>query len=198
MPKKEKCQIYSKWVNRAFSIAVQVFLIFCFLSLFFFLYVVVVEKEVFEEQVNLIVDDIMKDIDLQKILPPVAKDKKEELLLLSSGILAVIEEKIRQESGDPHHITQNNNALIDSTGKVIIYFAGGVVVISVALMVLGFCLPVTQQLIESLVAVFFVALTEFVFLNVVVRNYISASPNQVRRLVAIAIQKYVAHREHLS
>ena len=57
-----KC-INNNWVKYIFSILFQVILIFTFLTIFFFVYVVKVEKEQFKGQINLIVDDILtKDI----------------------------------------------------------------------------------------------------------------------------------------
>jgi len=40
--------------------------------------------------------------------------------------------------------------------------------------------------------VFFVALTELVFLQVIAKNYISADPNKVKSAIADAIKKWVA------
>lgn len=189
-----KCIVYNKWVNRAFAIISQVFLIFLFLTIFFFLYVVVVEKDVFQSQINLIVDDVMKDIQIKDILPPEVLTNKEALIMVSNGALAIAREKLEQTS-DAQKIDRDNKNLIEHTGKILMLSAGAVIIMSLILLMIGFCLPLKQQIKESLVVVIFIAITEFIFLNFVVKKYISADPNKVKTLIAQAIHNYIQHRK---
>jgi len=68
---------------------------------------------------------------------------------------------------------------------------GVLVVVSVFMLVIGYCLPVQHQTLEALWVVLFVALTEFTFLQVVAKNYKSADPNKVKRVLGSAITKWI-------
>jgi hypothetical protein len=47
------------------------------------------------------------------------------------------------------------------------------------------------QIKEAIIVVFFVALTELVFLEIVAKNYISANPNKIKAEVAQAIKEWL-------
>ena len=52
-------------------------------------------------------------------------------------------------------------------------------------------MPIVQQIKEALIVVFFVALTELLFLQIVAKNYISADPNKVKAVIASAIKEWL-------
>ena len=52
------------------------------------------------------------------------------------------------------------------------------------------CLPVKSVFIESIIALAFIALTEYLFLQIVVVNYKSIDSNYVKYTIVKAIKKY--------
>ena len=52
------------------------------------------------------------------------------------------------------------------------------------------CLPLKSVLIESILALCFIALTEYLFLRIVVVNYKSIDSNYIKRIVAEAIRTF--------
>ena len=54
----------------------------------------------------------------------------------------------------------------------------------------GNCLPLKSVFIESIIGLVFIALTEYLFLQIIVANYKSADPNYVRWNIANTIKNY--------
>ena len=180
--------------SNGFSIIFQVIFIFAFLTIFFFAYVVTVEKGEFQTQINLIIDDIVTQDAIKGILPKgvIGLTPENEDIILS-GILDVIDTKISLSSRDAVVNVNNDNAAIRRKAFIVLGVTAGVLVIStIALLMAGFCIQILYEVREALWVVLFVGITELVFLSVIAKSYISADPNAVKRSIGIAIQKWIA------
>lgn len=179
-------------LNKMFFIFIQVMFTFAFLTIFFFTYVQKSEKKSFETQMNIIVDDLVPDIHLDSFLPlsPVKKDFLKKLI---NGSLDVSKENsIKKSEKDDKKILENNRKIQDKAYKWL--FIAGLIVIGVTLAIFlaGQCLPLKVHTKNAITIVFFVALTEFVFLNIITSHYWSVDPGQVRTKIAETIQGYVS------
>ena len=183
----------NKYINFSFGIIFQVTLIAIFLSVFFFLYVSNVEKEEFKSQINFIVDHILSENDIKSIIPSkITPEQKAQLSIFVSGAFESAKTKTKLESKDAiNSIINNNNNIKNATYTKILYTLIIVIVFCVIVLLLGFCLPIVQQLKEALIVVFFVALTELLFLQIVAKNYISADPNKVKAVIASSIKEWL-------
>lgn len=189
------CKINNHWVNDGIAIAIQVSLVFSFLTIFFFVYVTKIEKEEFKKQMNLVVDNIMDDVvnGMQNLLNSNSPLSKENTNILVNGIIDVMEEKITIEAKDSiQDIAKINSDVKSKAFSSLTTVLLGVVIIAVIFLILGFCIPIKQNIKEALIAVVFVGLTEFSFLTFIASKYISASPNKVKRNLGEAIQNWIA------
>ena len=183
------------WLIDGFALAFQVVLVFAFLTIFFFVYVIKVEKEEFESQMSFVVDEILTN-DIEKELftkNPLGKSiSKVELVALISGIIDGVEFQAAQDakSGVKDVNKQNEGVRVTAFTSLGIVVASLIVITSIML-VIGYCLPVRHQTIEALWVVLFVALTELAFLQLVAKNYISADPNKIKRTLGKAVTDWI-------
>ena len=88
-------------------------------------------------------------------------------------------------------VIQSNNQVRTNAFKTLGIVAGTLVLVSIVMLAIGYCLPVRHQTTEALWVVFWVAVTELTFLMVVAKNYKSADPNKVKRTLGAAITKWI-------
>ena len=188
------CNIDNVWIGDFLAIIIQVLFIFVFLTFFFFFYVIKVEKEEVNRQMNLTVDNIMGDIihQLPELITKQTNFKKDDVILLINGILAIAEEKVSMESRKSVQDITNQNKLTRTKAFDYLKISSGfIVIISLTLFIIGFCIPFSSHLKDALIAVFFVGLTEFIFLTFIASKYISADPNAVRREIGKSVQDWI-------
>ena len=90
-------------IYNGLTVFIQVIFVFSFLVLFYFLYVIDVEKKDFQEQIDLLVDSLMSDLKAQanNIITVNSKEiGKDDLQLLIYGIIDTLEEKITMNTKD--------------------------------------------------------------------------------------------------
>jgi hypothetical protein len=193
----DKCKS-NIWVIDGFSLVFQVVFIFAFLTIFFFVYVVNVEKNQFEDQMNYVVDNIMtKDIE-KEIIDPVNNIPETQLVALISGIIDGTEFQENQDAISGVKSVNTQNALVRTTAfKTLAIVVGILILISISMLIFGYCLPVRNQTIEALWVVLFVAITEFVFLNLIASRYKSADPNKVKKAIGLAVTKWIKDNKKL-
>jgi hypothetical protein len=173
------------------SIFIQVIFVFSFLVLFYFLYVIDVERKDFEDQINLLVDNLFSDVkdqvnEIIKVNPE--KISKDDFELLVYGIIDTLEEKINIDSKDTiKQINASNDTLKNSVYKILI----GIMVLCVVLIIFFRCYPVSTILKESVITVFFIAMVELVFLTFISGKYISADPNKVKMLLGTSTKEWI-------
>lgn len=178
-------------IHSSLEVFIQVVFVFSFLVLFYFYYVVGIEKKDFQEQIDLIVDDLMKDIKDQIdsiIESDINKIPREEFDTLLFGMIDMIEEKINTSSKDVvKTINENNNAL---KNKVVIILSI-VMCVTILIMLIFNCYPIFIILKESIITIFFIAMVELVFLTYISGKYISADPNKIKNIIGTSIQKWI-------
>ena len=180
------------------SIFIQVVFVFSFLVLFYFLYVIDVERKDFEDQINLLVDNLFSDVkdqvnEIIKVNPE--KISKDDFELLVYGIIDTLEEKINIDSKDTiKQINASNDTLKNSVYKILI----GIMVLCVVLIIFFQCYPVSTILKESVITVFFIAMVELVFLTFISGKYISADPNKVKMLLGTSIKEWIQQNNKIT
>ena len=186
----------NNWITNGSAISIQIMFVFAFLTVFFFVFVQKVEKEEFVSQMNIIVDDIMEDIGQE--FSNLVKEKSifntdnEDSLIIISGIIDLVQDKISLEAkNDIEYVLENNHQVKLKAFKSLMSFITIIVVLITILFLFGFCIPIQYQIKEAMLIVIFVGLTELAFLKVITQNYISASPNKVKRSFAQAIQTWI-------
>jgi len=153
-------------IRKGGAVAIQVTMIFTFLTIFFFFYVVNVENEEFETQMNLIVDDLMEDVndDLSNLINKEGTLDSDEKIMLVSGMINVLQKKIELGSDESVQKILDMNA--DTKKKAFTYLSATItllIIIAISLIGLGYCIPVSAQVIEGAYVVVFVGLTELFF-----------------------------------
>ena len=181
----------SNVIHYSLEVFIQVVFVFSFLVLFYFYYVVGVEKKDFQEQIDLIVDDLMKDIKVQIdtiVESDINKIPREDFNTLLFGMIDVLEEKINASSKDAvKTINENNNKLKNK----VVFALSIVMCVCILVMIIFNCYPIFTILKESIITVFFIAMVELVFLTCISGKYISADPNKIKNIIGTSIQKWI-------
>lgn len=179
------CRFVSYWLDESVKIFMQLCFVVTFLSLFFFLYVVNVEKDIFVSQIDFIVDNLYDDFqtNLNKVVPPEANPWIHALLLQ-------FVDSYQPNNQNYQSIEQRNQQVLDKTKTIVITFCVIMVSIVAAIFLLRFCTNVKQHIIENLIVLCCMGLTEFLFLTLVTRQYLVVNPNRVKYYILDAIQQY--------
>lgn len=171
----------------ATAIGIQVIINFLFLICFVFLYGNIIAKQELSSQINLIVDDIMDDIskeDIQTLFPKTS-------ITDINNVFNKIQNTINIQSQQAVKDTDTNNK--DIWKKALINFSIiSIIIIGIVVVIriFGFCVDIKTAILEAIITTFFIGMVEFMLVNVT-KNYISISPNQVKHLVGISIQKWI-------
>lgn len=185
MSGRYSCLFVSPFLNELLKIFIQVFLVVTFLSLFFFLYVVKVEKEIFQSQIDTVVDSIFTDLQhaLQFLTPGIAQ--KQMNVYVSSYL-----DNVKINTGNVSQINAQNEEVITRTKNVVFVFALILFACVFVVFILRFCVDMMHSIAANLVVLACIAVTEYLFLNLVSRNYIAANPNHVKLYFATQVQAY--------
>ena len=179
------------WIVDGFTLLFQIVFIFAFLTIFFFVYVVNVEREGFKTQMTYIVDELFDDNFFKNILDTKAAKKlsTDELITVISGIIDDIEFNANKSSqSGVRSVNKNNENVRVKAFKLLGIVIACVVILSIIIIILGYCLPIFHQIKEAAWVTLFVGITEFAFLQLIAKKYISADPNKVRRAIGQALQ----------
>lgn len=175
------------------SVVIQVTFIFTFLTVFFFLYVQGVEKSEFQDQLYIIVDDLMKDDkeELEKILSN-SKLNNDQKYVLIAGAIDMMEEKISQDAKNNVKSVneQNYKTKLKALQYMIITILGVILLVNIFIL-FNICIPLEYQIKEAMIVIIFVGLTEFSFLQLIASKYISANPNDIKRTIGVAVEKWI-------
>lgn len=195
---RKEC-VYNRTVSIGFTIIFQVVFIFAFLTIFFFNYVVNIEKSEFHTQLNIIIDNILSKDVIQSIIPhgvPGTITPQQEAILISGIIDTVIEKGIMDGTSASAKVLDTNNKIQRKANIALAIVSGSMIIITVGILLIGYCIPIFIEIREALWVVLFVAITEFFFLMVIARNYISADPNYVRRSIGNSVENWISHHIH--
>jgi hypothetical protein len=162
------------------NIILHVVFISTFIAIFFFTYAAKVEEEIVKLQVQYLVDDLTTNAFL---LPD--HIKKSIKIKLDNITLPDL------QSAD-NAVKEQNKKLMDHAIKIMLVFSvfG---LLSAYYMSSVYDFSFIELLKENALAIVFVALTEYLFLNYVVKNYISADPHYVKRTFLNELHKDSNH-----
>jgi hypothetical protein len=186
-----QCRFSSSWVEHAASIFMQVFMIFMFLTIFFFVYVVKVEKEQFVEQINFIVDNLMQD--WGRILPVIMPlDRKKSAQIKEDVILDLNRTlKTQREKAGKNTDIQDKNEQVKKLARFTLISVGIFVGVGfLALFLLHFCVRPIHHFWENLALIGVIGLVEYLFLQDVASNYRAADPNKVKLYILESVQEF--------
>jgi hypothetical protein len=171
------------------SVFVQVVFIFSFLVIFYFLYVINVEKNEFESQINILTNNFLDNLKNVKInLNEKSVFTEDNLKLIFLGILDTAKEKVRLDYKNEIDEIDNHNNKLKNTCFIIVIIL--IIITGLSLFLLK-TLPGYEIFKESFTVVFFVAITELFFLKFVSEKYIAADPNKVNYKIGIAIKNWL-------
>lgn len=152
------------------SIILSVIFVATFLSVFYFTYVAKVENDIVIEQINLLVDDFTKDM---KFLSP------QQLQLVKSNLKTMKRQNLSKE--DAVVEKNNHDIMMKTIYAMIVLNVVGLTIVYFIAKKQGF--NMLELLKNNFIILVAIALTEFLFLNLFVRNYISIELNQIKLLV---------------
>lgn len=180
-------------VTQISGIAIQVTMIFTFLTIFFFLYVVKVEKSNFNDQIDLIITSLTDEYDPTMYIDLAeASLGKENAEIAILGMLETLKRnKVSSLSSQDSDVESSNNKIATRALTFLIFAWSIIIVLLLILFIIGFCLPIGKILKESLLIVLFVGLTELTFLKVIASKFISASPEEVKKDIAVKIKEWI-------
>ncbi len=178
--------------NTIIYILIQVIFIFGFLCIFYFLYVIKFENIEFKKQLNLIVDDVVEIIKNNINIDKKFKLNEDKLKIIINGLIDTTEEKIIIENKDNiNTVNLKNNNLRHNVLLLI-----GIIFISLLILLIIYrCKNFLESTKDGILVVFFVGLTEFLFLLFISGKYIAASPQKIKDQMCNAIIEYIKTNE---
>lgn len=185
-----------------FEIVFEIIFIFMFLTIFYFAYVIKVEKEEFQTQINFLIDSIYRDIqeqiiDIYKPNTDFIMDEDSKKMLIS-GIIAILEEKVNISTLEQVKKTLKDNQKVTVTAfKYLGFTLLGMIILCSIMLLIGYCINIKKNIKASLFTIFFVCLVELLFLHTIAKNYISADPNTFKRNFAISVQNWIKTNKKL-
>lgn len=180
-------------INHGFLIIIQVMLTFIFLTIFFFNYVVKIEKEEFEKQIDFMVTTIIHDIKIPDDIKTHTEKYKEKILPVINNLIDIN----KNEEGVDINVKNTNDAIKKKANNVLFLSIGIIGFSTLVFFIIGFCINIPHHIFKSLIVVVFIALVEFLFLTFFTSNYISSDPNKVRKHVGEAINNYIKNNKNI-
>jgi len=171
---------------------IQSCIVFIFLTVFFFSYVSSVEKEEFNKQLDYITDNIFEEHKSSIIFP---ENKKEITKIAIYGLIDNAEKQIEISNKDKKkEIDSINQQIIRNSIYLVLLYTGISIIFLIVLHFCKFELNIVQNLKEGFFILFFVFLVEFLFLNIIAKNYIEGNSNLVINKVCTNIIRYINDR----
>lgn len=158
------------------SIILNTVIVVTFISIFFFTYVFKVERKIVSSQVNSLMDDLNREMDIV-----LDADKKNELKQFMA--------QLPVDTSNDARVEQDNQALRAKAFKMLAYIVGIGAVLVIA-GVLIFKLEVKPLLLSAFITLASVALTEFIFLTCFAYNYKTLDDNKVKLALVRALKQY--------
>lgn len=182
------------WISKFVAIVIQVMLVYIALNLLYFTLAVSVEKSTFGNQIELITQSIMDELkpQLAPLLYQSNQIDRDKLNVAVAGLMDTIDEKIKLESVSANESVNKRNADVRKNAiQLVLKVSAVCICIALLMVMLGFCTDWKHSFGEAIWAVFFVVLTEIIFLFAVTARFISADPNLVKRRIGTVIQDWI-------
>lgn len=184
-----QCMSDNPIVNKSFYILLQVLFIFIFLTIFFFTYVHSIEKETFKTQMNIVVDDLALDMNIRPLVPKGQEDIA--TILLSESLDLARKNAEKSSASDDQKINDQNRHIRNKAFLWVGIATSVLLVIALGLYFTGHRVSFQIHIKEALIVVFFVAITELIFLTVITKKYWSVDPSQIRQKLGNDMQDYI-------
>ena len=185
------CKNQNIYFKEGFSIMFQIVFTFAFLTIFFFAYVVSIEKAEFEDQINYVVDQLL-DSDKYSVFKDLKDISKDDIAGVIAGTIDEIEfVSMKNSKKGVDEVIKSNNETRATAFKALSIVIITLIAVVILLLSLGYCLNIQHNVSESLWVIVFVGITELAFLQIVARNYISADPNNIKRVIGSSIEKWM-------
>jgi hypothetical protein len=180
-------------LNKAYMIILQILFIFVFLTVFFFTYVNTVEKETFQSQINMVIDSIFTDdINIQNIY-----NNDATTIALNGSLDLARKNAINSLQQESDNISSSNKTIENKSFMYVIIFIIVFVCLSGILYVSKQHIEFKEHTREALISVFFVGVTEYIFLTFITRQYYSVDPNQVKFKIGQSVQNYIKNNNKI-
>lgn len=174
--------------NTVIYIMIQVVFIFGFLCIFYFLYVIKFENQEFKKQLELIVDDVTRIIRENVVIDKNINLDDDKLKILINGLIDTTEEKITIENKDNINMVNKQNSNLQHNVLLLV----GIILVSLVILLMIYrCKNFLESTKDGILVVFFVGLTELIFLLFISGKYIAASPQQIKDQICNAIINYI-------
>lgn len=171
-------------------------IVFIFLTIFFFNYVSDIEKEEYKSQLERLVDDFFKDVNID--FSPIPEDKKKLVKIMLYGLIDQSENEIETQTKDTANLIDelNDGIVKQSYTLMLIYFLLSLLFLYI-LYKFGDCFSLSDNIKEGVFILFFIFIVEFSFLNLIAKHYIAANLNNIKKMVAEVIIDYVNNRKQV-
>ncbi len=181
-------------IGKGVHIAVQVMFTAVFLTLFYFSYVVGVEQEEFVNQIEYLVDDISKEATpvIDSEIKNTPGGRYEIIGVLDGAIDGAEQSAVDSTAKSNAWITKNNKAVTKTSMNLLIITCATVVLGVLLFTLLGHDTQISSSIKHGLLAVCFVAATEYGFLTIVGSKYTSADPYVVKRELGAKLVSWIA------
>lgn len=187
------CEKHSDLFNHFFSLLLNVSFIFCFLIVFYFLYVHKVENDSYLNQMSEVADSFYEDLEpfLKNILKTKDKTTRKNFRVLFKQKLNTLMTKIDNNNKKAHsEIDTYNYYLRDQSITWAVCILTVMCIVGIVAKGMGYCIPIWLISVEGLILLGFVALTEYVFLVAIGNQYKAVDPNLVKNNIAKKISLY--------
>jgi len=190
------CTKNSVWLNYGFDISFQIVFIFAFLTLFFFCYVVTVEKAEYITQINYLIDNLLNDDNLNSLIPSDNKINKKDIDIILSGIIGSQIEEININSKDENNdILINNKKIKNKALKLLLIVFLILIILIIISYLFRYCIPIISKIKESLWIILFIGMAELLFLIIIAKNYMTVDPNYIKNLIATQLINYYNNKQ---
>jgi len=162
------------------NVIINVGLIATFISIFFFTYASGVEEQIVKSQAKIMVNDMLQTIN------PLLDDKIKE---------SINNYKMKDMTKEDTEALNNNNKLINS-GYSILIIVFAVTQIVGLLLSMYFKHNYYHIILINIIVLVFVGLTEYTFLNLIGKSYISVDTNFIKWKILSSIRKKLIYRDN--
>jgi hypothetical protein len=173
------------------AVAIQVMLNFAFLIIFLFIYTPYPISNTIKRQIDLVVDTTLSSATTEEKQAVFGNDPAGYTAKIKKNILAQSTKALAD------YKIQRNNTWMEAFKNYAIV-SGVMIVVIIAVRLFGFCLNMGTAFKRAAIATFFIAITEFVLVNVT-KNYLDVeSPMEIKMLVGQSIRNWVSSRNPTS
>ena len=159
-----------------FTVLIQVTLIFIFITIFFFTYAKNKEKDVVINNIDILLESIIPN-DFVSLLPNSSKNTIIQNLI-----------SIQNDHSQDSIVKENNKKVFRNAMKILVIT---LFLIFILLFMEYKKIPLSSIFIQSFIIVFFVGLTEYIFLTFFASKFISVDPQLIKYTFINEIQKFI-------